>query len=384
MLARIIIFAVALLCSSLAAAQTYPNHSAIIGAGPGVKSFKTAGPCPTNQSLIWSGGTGADPTCGSPALGSLVIGTTAISGGITPQILYVGAGLVLQQEAVVPAAQGGTGVNNGTNTLTLGGPLTTTGVGSVTFALPATTATFTYPSSSDTLAGFASVNNFTNTNTFSGTFNCTGTCQLSGTPFGTFATQNYATPPIIGGVTPNSAQFTTLNLTVTPLALAYGGTAANSAPTARASLVIDQLARPGDANFSITTTTRTVAHTALSAARTDTLPLAASVNAGQTITIVDAYGVATVSNTITALRSGSDLVNGGNSAVVINSQYGGATLTSDGISNWSFVPAGSGGGSGTVTSISCAKGTVCNTITTSGTVTAPGALFDLASALGAL
>ena len=39
----------------------------------------------------------------------------------------------------------------------------------------------------------------------------TGTPTLNGTAFGTFATQNYATPPAIGGTTPNAISATTLN-----------------------------------------------------------------------------------------------------------------------------------------------------------------------------
>lgn len=226
-------------------------------------------------------------------------------------------------------------------------------------------------------------NTFSGIDTFSGTFNCTSTCQLAGIAFGTFATQNFATPPVIGGTTPNSAVFSNITLN-NALLIGYGGTGATSAPTARVNLIIDQLARPGDANFAITNVTRTVAHTALSTARTDTLPAASTVNAGQTITVVDAYGVATSSNTITVTHTGSDTINGGTSAVIINSQFGGVTLTSDGISNWSFVPASSGGGSGTVTQVSCAKGTVCSNITSSGTVTAPAAVWALASSLGAL
>jgi len=53
------------------------------------------------------------------------------------------------------------------------------------------------------------------------------TCtKTNGTAFGTFATQNYATPPAIGGTTPNTGAFTTL--TVTPPANTYGETLTGS------------------------------------------------------------------------------------------------------------------------------------------------------------
>ena len=57
--------------------------------------------------------------------------------------------------------------------------------------------------------------------------NLSGDCTTTGTlavtclktnnvSFGTFATQNYATPPVIGGTTPAAASFTTLQLTGLP------------------------------------------------------------------------------------------------------------------------------------------------------------------------
>jgi len=44
--------------------------------------------------------------------------------------------------------------------------------------------------------------------TSAGAISCTKT---NGTTFGTFATQNYATPPVIGGTTPNAAEFNLVN-----------------------------------------------------------------------------------------------------------------------------------------------------------------------------
>lgn len=78
---------------SSALAQNYTNHSVPIGRGPGVKSFGTAGPCPANQTLLWAGGTGADPTCGLSA-SNVTVGTTAISGGITGRVLFDNAGIL--------------------------------------------------------------------------------------------------------------------------------------------------------------------------------------------------------------------------------------------------------------------------------------------------
>jgi hypothetical protein len=52
---------------------------------------------------------------------------------------------------ILAPADGGTGINNGSNTLTLGGVLATTGIGAATLALPSSAATFTFPSASKTL-----------------------------------------------------------------------------------------------------------------------------------------------------------------------------------------------------------------------------------------
>lgn len=75
--------------------------------------------------------------------------------------------------ALIPPAYGGTGVNNGTNTLTLGGVLATTGTGATTLAFPNSAATFTYPTSSDTLVGLAATQILSN-KSFASSFNVNG------------------------------------------------------------------------------------------------------------------------------------------------------------------------------------------------------------------
>ena len=59
------------------------------------------------------------------------------------------------------------------------------------------------------------------------TITCT---QTSGTPFGTFATQNYATPPAIGGTTPAAGKFTTLTSTDTTNGAKLAGVTNASGP----------------------------------------------------------------------------------------------------------------------------------------------------------
>jgi hypothetical protein len=165
----------------------------------------------------------------------------------------------------------------------------------------------------------------------------------------------------------------------TPISATFGGTGATSVLAARASaaLNIDEATSTGDANYVIQATDRMVYHTALSVSRTDTLPAANSVNAGQIFYITDFRGVVISPITVTLQRTGGDTINGVTSTTAINSQYGAGLFWSDGASRWTFLPtSGGGGGSsgGTVTNVAIAAGTgvtatgTC-TITNTGTCT---------------
>lgn len=81
------------LWASLAQAQDIPNHSVPIGGGAGAVGFRSAGPCPTNQTLLWVSGTGADPTCGLSA-SNITVGTTSIGGGVSGRVLFDNAGIL--------------------------------------------------------------------------------------------------------------------------------------------------------------------------------------------------------------------------------------------------------------------------------------------------
>lgn len=162
----------------------------------------------------------------------------------------------------------------------------------------------------------------------------------------------------------------------TPLAVAQGGTASATALAARNSsgLNIDQATSIGDTNGTIASTTRTSFHSALTAARSDTLPAANALNAGQILYINDINGVASASNTVTLARASSDTINGGTTFVAINAAYGIAQCQSDGTSKWDCAQVAGGGGGGGVTSVTIAAGTglaVSGTcaITSSGTCT---------------
>lgn len=67
------------------------------------------------------------------------------------------ANLATQVAGVLAGANGGTGVANTGKSITLGGALTTTGAGAITMAMPATAATYTFPTASATLLSTAAL-----------------------------------------------------------------------------------------------------------------------------------------------------------------------------------------------------------------------------------
>ena len=86
--------------------------------------------------------------------------------------------------SVLTGAYGGTGVNNGTNTLTLAANLTTTGSNAQTLSMPSGTSyTYTYPGYTDTLAVLAGAQTLTN-KTIVGSSN-----TLSAIPLSSLASQ---------------------------------------------------------------------------------------------------------------------------------------------------------------------------------------------------
>jgi hypothetical protein len=145
-------------------------------------------------------------------------------------------------------------------------------------------------------------------------------------------------------------------------------------------LNIENATSTGDANYAIQVGDRAVYHTALTAARTDTLPAAASLNPGQLLVIADWRGQVTATNTISAARNGAttDTINGLTSTPVVSAQYGAAILMSDGVSRWTMFTgsSGGGGGSGSVLQVNSGTGLVGGPINTTGTLSADPAVFQ--------
>jgi hypothetical protein len=117
------------------------------------------------------------------------------------------------------------------------------------------------------------------------------------------------------------------------------GRALMTAPSVAAQRVlmrVDQHTNVADANYAALTTDQLVAFTAITAARTVTLPAAASVNPGQPLVIVDESGACSAANTITVTRAGADTINGAASAVIAN-PFGYLELVSNGSNKWTLI-----------------------------------------------
>ena len=91
-----------------------------------------------------------------------------------------------------------------------------------------------------------------------------------------------------------------------------------------------------DANYTVLTTDRMVAVTAITAARTLTLPAASTYPQGAILTIADESGACSPTNTITINRAGSDTINGV-STLVLARPYGFAAIESNGVNKWTMV-----------------------------------------------
>ena len=323
----------------------------------------------------------------SASAGTITVGTTTVASSTTTDVLFNNGGIlgnyaitgtgsvvmsvtptltgipVLGAPTATSIALGGatiggnalavTGTSLFNTAVTMGAALT---YGGVTLSNAVTGTGNMVLSTSPTIAGptiSAPVlsGTVTGTYTIGGTPSIAGSAINSGTISGSFMSASNLASSSNGGVTG-------------VLPTANGGTGSATIAPARVNLNIDEATSTGDANYVILSTDRMVYHTALSTARTDTLPAANSVNAGQVFIVNDFAGVATASKTITLQKTGSDTINGVSSVVAINAQYGAAIFWSDGTSRWTFFPIVSASASGTVTDVIIAGG---NGITVSGT-----------------
>ena len=118
------------------------------------------------------------------------------------------------------------------------------------------------------------------------------------------------------------------------------GSTAGGWPAAKLSEVITNTRTAvNDAPYSVVATDRMVAYTALSAARTVTLPASIAYPTGTRLLIVDETGNCSTTKTLTIAPSGADLIDGGASAV-INTPYGFIGVESNQAGEWTIVDHG--------------------------------------------
>lgn len=125
----------------------------------------------------------------------------------------------------------------------------------------------------------------------------------------------------------------------TPLSIANGGTGATDSIGVVVNLGIYRTETFSNANYSATNNFALVITLAqigtMSAARTVTLPSAASFPAGVSVTVVDRSGTVTTSNKIIIAPAGADNINGSAATDQIRTAYGSVSYVTDGVSNWS-------------------------------------------------
>jgi hypothetical protein len=416
---------------TLTNAAGLPIATGVSGLGTGVSAFLAV---PSSANLITAmtdeTGTGplvfgTSPSISAPVLSGTITGTYTLGG--TPSISggSINSGLVL-------GTYGGTGVNNGARTITVGGNFSASSTVSITGALStagpftqagafATTLTSTgvtnstLPAGTHTLAGLDVAQQWQAVQQFiSGGFqvlgstsggltvNCAAVCGTSTITFPS-GTTNFSATGGTGQFVKQASAGAALTVSV-PLFSELSGTVAlnqiapiganrllanNTGSTASpvditganarlpALLNIDQMTTVGDANLTIAATTRTVGTTTtLTAVRTFTLPLASSVNPGQSLTIVDQAGAINGANTVTVARSGGDTING-TTVAPITTQFGGLVALSDGVSKWTTLATGGGGGGGGISLVNTTpgQGLTGGPITTSGTLNVDPTVF---------
>ena len=91
-----------------------------------------------------------------------------------------------------------------------------------------------------------------------------------------------------------------------------------------------------DASYSAAATDRSIAYTALTAARTVTLPAASSFPAGCEMTITDETGNCSATKSITVARAGTDTIDGVANAVLA-AAYAGLVLKCNGSNQWTIL-----------------------------------------------
>jgi hypothetical protein len=138
---------------------TYPASytSGGIPYASGTGTIASSGLLAANQ-IVLGGGSGTTPA----TLGSLGTTTTVLHGNAGGAPSFGAVVLTTDVTGILGGSNGGTGINNGASTITISASFTTTGAGAPTLAFPASSFTYTFQASSDTIVGRATTDSFQN------------------------------------------------------------------------------------------------------------------------------------------------------------------------------------------------------------------------------
>jgi hypothetical protein len=141
----------------------------------------------------------------------------------------------------------------------------------------------------------------------------------------------------VGGSPVTTSGTLALTYSGTALPIANGGTGQTTAQSARSSsgLNIDERTAVSDANYTVLLTDRYVGLTAITAARTFSLPAASTLNAGQELIIQDESGNLSGVLTLTLTPNGTDKINNA-SSVVLLTPYAQVILKCNGSNGWFY------------------------------------------------
>lgn len=115
-----------------------------------------------------------------------------------------------------------------------------------------------------------------------------------------------------------------------------GATAGGFAAAKLSEVITNGRTAVSDAAYAVLATDRSVAYTALTAARIVTLPAASAYPTGTALTIFDESGNCSATNALTIARSGSDTIDGATSASIATA-YGYLALESNGSGKWTII-----------------------------------------------
>jgi hypothetical protein len=155
------------------------------------------------------------------------------------------------------------------------------------------------------------------------------------------------------------------------------GSTAGGWPAAKlAEVLTNTRTAVSDANYTALTTDRTVAYTAMTAARIVSLPASSSFPTGTRFLVVDESGSCSATLTITLSANGTDAIDGASTAV-INSAYGYLAVESNGSGKWTIIDQPGGGGSGGVSSVNSLTGALSIAATDGLKVAASGSTVSI-------